>query len=221
MEKKEDKARIEITAPNMGIALFKIIGTSPLMISSFTEKAINKMRAAQEAGSRAKSKKAREARDFEKDYRDAMHVSTDGWPGIAAGAFRTGMVDACRLVGYPMTRAKLAIFIEADGLDSVVKTPLVRIIGTPEMVIRAERNDDGSMDLRSRPSWTTWMINPLRVRFDQDMFSISAITNLLLRVGLQVGVGEGRPNSKNSTGIGYGLFSVDPEVDVEIRQQYK
>jgi hypothetical protein len=32
--------------------------------------------------------------------------------------------------------------------------------------------------------------------------------NLFLRAGLQVGIGEGRPNSPNSFGLGWGRFEV-------------
>jgi hypothetical protein len=216
-----EKTFIHISPPNMGIATYRLIGTSPLMVSAFTQKAIIKMKAQQEAGSRAKSKKEREAKDFQQAYKDAMHISEDGWCGMPAGAFRTAMVDACRLVGYAMTKAKLAIFIESDGLDSVVKTPLVRITGKPEMNINPERNESGVMDLRARPLWMKWEINPFRIRFDQDMFGIDDVTNLLMRAGAQVGIGEGRPNSRNSTGIGYGLFDVKLEFDLVTKRKGK
>src|SRR5258708_11853135 len=135
---------------------------------------------------------------------------------MPAGAFRTAMVDACRLVGFAMTKAKLAVFIEKDGIDSVTAVPLVRIVGEPQMRIKPERNDDGSMDLRARPVWENWSIDPLRVRWEFDQFSEEDIYNLLLRAGAQVGIGEGRPNSRNSTGIGFGLWDVDPAFDWEI-----
>ena len=35
------------------------------------------------------------------------------------------------------------------------------------------------------------------------------VTNLLMRVGQQVGIGEGRPDSKNSAGMGWGTFNVE------------
>jgi len=35
------------------------------------------------------------------------------------------------------------------------------------------------------------------------------LTNLLARAGLQVGIGEGRPDSKNSAGMGWGLFQIE------------
>jgi hypothetical protein len=40
------------------------------------------------------------------------------------------------------------------------------------------------------------------------MFSLDDISNLLMRVGLQVGLGEGRPDSKKSAGMGWGTFEI-------------
>jgi hypothetical protein len=48
-----------------------------------------------------------------------------------------------------------------------------------------------------------------RVKFDADMLSIESLANLLSRAGQQVGVGEGRPGSKNSNGCGWGTFTVE------------
>lgn len=212
-ERLGEEKYLSIAPPNMKIVKFTLHGTSPLMVSAFTKKAIDKMKAVHEAGTVAKGKKIREKRDFESDFKEAFHRSTDGWAGMPAGAFRTAMVDACRLVGYAMTKAKLAVFIEKDGLDSVTQVPLVKITGEPrpwQNSIKPERNDDGSMDLRCRPVWETWSIEDFRVRFDADQFHIEDVANLLMRAGQQVGVGEGRPNSRNSTGIGFGLWDVDP-----------
>jgi hypothetical protein len=33
--------------------------------------------------------------------------------------------------------------------------------------------------------------------------------NLMLRAGQQVGIGEGRPDSPNSNGLGWGRFALD------------
>jgi hypothetical protein len=46
------------------------------------------------------------------------------------------------------------------------------------------------------------------VSFDADQFALGDIGNLLVRVGMQVGIGEGRPDSKKSAGMGWGLFEV-------------
>ena len=167
------------------------------------------MRETQEAGSTQKGKKHREPKNFEQCYEEAKHVSEDGWLGIAASSFRNGAISACRTVGYAMTLAKLAIFVEADGYDKGDGTPLVRLIkGEPQMWIAPTRNATGVMDLRARPMWREgWQIR-LRIRYDADMLTESDVVNLINRVGIQVGIGEGRPDSKKSAGIGLGLFKI-------------
>ena len=71
------------------------------------------------AGSQSRGKKVRTARDFDDDFEQAKHISTEGWVGIPAGSFRAAMISACRLVGFKMTLAKLSCFIIADGYDKV------------------------------------------------------------------------------------------------------
>jgi hypothetical protein len=197
---------VRISAPRLKTVAFHLIGTSPYMQARFAEKTLNKIRETQEAGSQ-KGKKERVPRDFKSDYEAAQYISSEGWNGIPAGSFRTAMIDCCRLVNFKMTYAKLSVFIEADGFDKQNGKPLVRIHGKHEMNIDGVRNATGVLDLRSRPMWRDWSVD-LRVRFDEDQFSLADVTNLLSRVGLQCGIGEGRPNSRDSTGIGFGLFKL-------------
>src|SRR3990167_8873837 len=118
-----------------------IEGTAPYVQARFSEKARQTMRDKQVAGSTARKGTKREARDFARDFEQAQHRSTQGWVGIPASAFRNAMIDACRRVGFQMTRAKMSIFIEADGFDVVDATPLVRLAaGDPEQVEHAVRN---------------------------------------------------------------------------------
>ncbi len=196
---------VQISAPNLRTAQFELIGTSPFVQLRFSQKAMNSMMDKMKGGSQSKSKKIREARDFNDDFIQAQHISTEGWCGIPAGAFRSAAISACRLVGFKMTLAKLSIFIEADGLDKVDGVPLVKIIGKPEPNTMAVRNATGVADIRCRPMWKKWSVN-LRVTYDEDQFSLQDVTNLLARVGQQVGIGEGRPDSRMSAGLGWGTF---------------
>ena len=68
------------------------------------------------------------------------------------------------------------------------------------------RNANGGFDIRVRPQWEQWGCI-LRVKFDADMFDLQSIANLVMRAGFG-GVGEGRPDSKMSAGMGWGTFSV-------------
>src|SRR5262249_8351311 len=149
-------------------AEFKLIGTSPLVQLRFSQKAMNTMMDKMKAGSQAKGKKVREARDFNDDFLQAQHISTEGWAGIPAGAIRAAMISACRLVGFKMTLAKLSVFVLQDGIDKVDAVPLIRIYGgEPEMNVMAVRNATGVADLRARPMWKEWELRP-RIQFDED-----------------------------------------------------
>lgn len=201
---------VTITAPNLRVAEFSCVGTSPLVINRFPAKAEAAMRAQQEAGGQAKSKKQRSPKDFEANFNDARYISEEGWDGINASAFRLAMIGACRLVNFKMTLAKLAVFIIEDGRDKLTSgTPLVRILGDePVMDVRPARNANGGFDLRARPLWKDWGCK-VRVQFDLDQFSLTDITNLMARVGIQCGIGEGRASSKMSAGLGWGHFRVE------------
>lgn len=204
---KQGAEVLTISAPNMRTAEFVIRGTVPYVQLKFSQKSSDIMRGKMEAGSQAKKGAKRPPRDFENDYSHALHVSEEGWHGIPASAFRNAMISACRIVGFQMTRAKLAVFVESDGIDATEGSPMVRIYGEPEMVIHHVKNQNGGTDLRARGMWREWHAT-LRVRFDNDMFSLTDVANLLTRVGMQVGIGEGRPDGKKSAGMGWGMFEI-------------
>jgi len=200
--------KVLISPPRLLTAAIPIRFVSPYVQHAFSQKAQLQMEETQRAGTQARSRKNRAARDFEAGYLAAQHRSQEGWLGIPAPAFRNAMIDACRLVGFKMTHAKLTIFIHADGFDANDGTPLVRITkGEPEIHKGWGRNANGGADLRWRPMWRECEAVP-RIRWDADQFSSADVLNLLARAGLQVGVGEGRPNSPNSNGLGWGLFEI-------------
>lgn len=210
MMKKEKKVHVEITPPNIQTAEFKLTGTAPYVQNKFSNKALQKLREAMEAGSTARKGKKKEPRDFKTDYEGAKHVSREGWIGIPAPCFRNAMVSACRLVGFHMTKAKLSVFVAADGYDADDDTPLVKISkGKPTPRIHPVRNATGVVDLRCRPVWREGWEAKVRVEFDADQFTLQDVSNLMMRVGRQVGVGEGRHDSKNSCGMGWGTFSIE------------
>lgn len=198
-----------IRAPHISTAAFTIVGTSPYVQNKFSSKAREMMRATQMAGSVGKKGKKREGKDFEACYQNAMHKSRQGWVGIPAGAFRSAMIGACRMVGFKMTYAKLSVFIEADGFDADDGTPLVKISkGKPHYHEAAVKNDTGVADIRARPMWDPGWEAVVKVRYDEDQFTLDDVSNLLLRAGLQAGIGEGRADSKNSCGMGWGEFRI-------------
>jgi hypothetical protein len=205
---EQQQQNVTIKAPNIKALGITIRGTAPYVQLRFSEKAQNTIKAKMLEGGAAKSKKNRAARDFKEDFIGAQHFAVEGWNGIPAAAFRSGLISACRLVGFKMTLAKLSLFIMADGFDAVDGTPLIRIKGKPQQCEHMVRNATGVVDLRVRAMWREWSTD-LRVQYDADQFTQADVVNLLQRVGTQVGIGEGRPDSKNSVGMGWGTFTVE------------
>jgi len=198
---------VRISRPKLRTATIPIVGISPYVQHAFSEKQRKLMEENQRAGQQSRGKKVRQPKDFDAVYEAAKHISKEGWLGIPAPAFRNAMISACRLVGIVMTRAKLSVFVEADGVDKNDGTPLVRIVGEPHIHQATVRNETGVADIRWRPMFEEWSAQ-VRVTWDEEQFSATDVMNLMLRAGLQVGIGEGRPDSPNSNGLGWGRFEV-------------
>lgn len=196
-----------IKPANIQTAEFSIKGTAPLVQARFSAKAMQAMMSKMAAGSTANKSRAKPARDFDDDFEQAKHISTEGWQGIPASAFRNAIISACRLVGFKMTLAKLSVFVKADGFDRVDGIPLIKFKGKPERTEMAVRNATGVADIRIRPMWREWS-SKVRISYDADQFTLEDVTNLMARVGLQVGIGEGRPDSRESAGLGLGTFEL-------------
>jgi hypothetical protein len=209
-KRSDEPTILTISAPNFQSAKVKIIGTAPLVMNKMSSQNRQKMIADMEKGSQTKKGTKRPPKDFDAVYKGAMHIADAGWYGIPASALRTAMVDACRLVGFKMTIAKLSVFIDPpDGFDKDDGQPLVRLtVGEPVRKDHAVKLANGSTDILARPFFYPWAAEPT-LTWDGDQFSATDVINLLARVGGQVGVGAGRPNSKNSTGMGWGTFKVE------------
>lgn len=203
------RAVFVIDPPNFQTVEVRIRGTAPLMIHKFSAKARKQIEAAQTAEHKVKQK--RPPKNYKAEFEGARYRAREGWDGFYAGCIRNAMIGAIRFVdGITMVKAKGLFFVEADGRDREDGTPLVRIIGKqPEHDTRPARNENGSVDMRNRPRYDDWEAL-LRIRFDADAISMEDVLNLLARAGQQVGIGDGRPGSPNSNGMGFGLFDIVP-----------
>jgi hypothetical protein len=214
MERKKKEEAITISAPKLQTICFRVIGDAPLVMNKFSQKAREEMHQKQEAGTTAKANKKREPKNFQASYNESRHISEDGWDGIPATAFRSAMIHACKIAGLAMTRAKLAIFVEPDGFDKDDNSPLIKITkGKPEYFETYVRLATGVPDLKARPMWKPGWEAAIRVTYDMEILTQSDIANLLMRAGRQVGICAGRPNSSNSTGMGWGTFRIAGEKD--------
>lgn len=205
-----------ISPARITTTIIKIQGTAPLVQNKFSAKMKRKMMDDMATPKNAKKNKTdRPPRNYDEDFIQAQHRMTDGSSGIPAPAFRAAMIDACRAANVVMTRAKMSVFVIPDGFDVEDGTPLVKLESPnpPERHEGLVRNDNGSADIRIRPMWRDWGAS-VTVQFDEDMITLDSVYNLLDRAGRQVGIGEGRPFSKDSVGQGWGTFIVAGGVGV-------
>jgi len=203
------QTQVIIAPPNFKTAEFLIKGNAPLVVHRFSAKTKDQMKQKMETGKAAASKKNRDAKSTDDIFNEGRYISAQGWDGFHAGAIRNALISACRLVGFKMTLAKMSLFVLADGVDKAEpQIPLIRILGC-----KATKQEDmarvetGQPYVTVRPAYHGW-IAKLRIRWDGDQFTATDVSNLLMRVGMQVGIGEGRPDSKNSAGMGWGTFDI-------------
>lgn len=212
LEKNIQKTKhtaIVISKPNFEQADFEIVGTAPFVQHKFSEKSRKGILEAQIVKSGTRGKK-RMPRDIEQEYKDAQHIGEKGEHGIPCAAFRGAMIDACRAAGFVMTKAKMSVFCVGHTFDRDDGTPLALLEGKPEVNESTVRLESGVASVAIRPMWRKWTAK-VRIRWDADQFGIQDVANLLTRAGIQVGVGEGRPYSKKSNGMGWGTFELVKE----------
>ncbi len=209
-EKREEQ--VIIKPPNFQTATFRLIGTAPLVIHRFSAKVKEEMKAKMEEGKSSASRKDRPAKSTEKTFQEARYVSAEGWDGFHAGAIRNALISACRLVNLKMTLAKMSLFVDADGRDKLEpQIPLIRIQGKAVKQEDMARVQTGEPYVTVRAAYHDWKAI-VRVRWDADQFRLKDVANLLARVGMQVGIGEGRPDSKHSAGMGWGTFRLEEKT---------
>jgi hypothetical protein len=209
------RTSVQIKAPDLRIATFKITGTSPLVIHRFSTKVKEQMARKQTEGKSASSKKNREPKNSDDTFNESRYISTENWDGFHAASVRNAMISACRLVSFKMTLAKMSIFVLEDGRDKFEpQIPLIRIYGKPVKQSDMARVETGQPYVTVRAAYHDWSAN-IRIRFDADQFSIEDVSHLLSRVGMQVGLGEGRHDSKNSCGMGWGCFTLESQPQVK------
>ncbi len=190
-------AAINLRPIERGTTVIPIVGTAPLIVHRFDEKAKEMMLQAQQTKTRAK----KEPKDPVAAFQRSMYRFADGGHGFPAVGFKAAMVDSARLFdGVKMTELRAALHVVGEGLDQ-----LIRIIGDgPRMREDTVRVGMGIADLRYRAEYTEWSAE-LVVNFIPSMISVESVVAIVDAAGLG-GIGEWRP-SKAKTGI-YGTFQV-------------
>lgn len=180
-----------------------IVGTMPLIVNRWSEKARTMMLESQQTKARTK----KEPKDPVALFQASKYLTTDGKDGFPATAFKAAIADAARLFdGVTMVQVKQSVVVEADATDN--RGDQLILINYGEVLMREDtpRNANGVADLRYRAQYNDWSAI-LHVTCIADQFDLASIGALVDAAGIG-GVGEWRPTSpKSKTGI-YGTFEV-------------
>ena len=185
-----------------------IIGTTPLIVSRFSEKAKRKMLDAQQG-----RRSPREARDPEAEYLASLYRLGDGY-GFPAVGFKAATVGAARFYGKDVKMTELRQFLWFTGqMADNADQPLVPIIGEPKMREDYVRlaGASRSADLRYRGEFTDWRA-VLVITYVQSSLSRESVLSLVDAGGMGVGVGEWRPERRGD----FGTYRVDEDAEIQV-----
>jgi hypothetical protein len=201
--------QVEISRIGRETLLVPIRGTSPLIMSKFSEKARRQMLDAQQG-----RRTPKQNRDPEAEYQAALYRMDGDRYGFPAVGFKAAMISASRFYGKAVTMTALRQFVFMKGeLTSADPQMLVEIVGTPRMredVVRLA-GPSRSADLRFRPEFPEWSTT-LTVLFVKNCISRESVLSLIDASGMGVGVGEWRPERDGE----FGTFEIDPDREVTV-----
>lgn len=186
-----------------------IIGTAPLIVHNWSDKAKRQMLDAQQG-----RKKVKEIRDPQAEYQSSMYrIATpegDGY-GFPVLAFKAATIGGARFYDKSVTMTMLRQCMFFKGVVTKADpAQLVPITGEPRMREDMVRVGQGT-DLRYRAEFTEWSAD-LIITFVTSSLSQGSVLSLIDAGGMGVGVGEWRPQKSGE----YGTYQIDTDKKVEV-----
>jgi hypothetical protein len=184
-----------------------ILGTAPLIVHRFSEKAKRQMLDAMQGRKTPKQNK-----DPDAEYEAAFYRTDEGGYGFPVIAFKAATVGAARFYGKAVSMTALRQFVFMDGpFSKAAGQKLAPITGTPHMREDVTRVGMGGTDLRYRPEFTEWSTE-IEVTYVKTMLTRDSVLSLIEAGGMGIGVGEWRPERKGD----FGTYTVDETRDIEV-----
>lgn len=200
-------AQVSISRIDAETLQVPIVGTSPLIVHKFSEKAKRQMLDAMQG-----RKTPKVAKDPDADYESSFYRLDDGGFGFPVIAFKAATVSAARFYGKSVTMTSLRQFVFMNGEFSKADgQKLARINGEPHMREDIVRVGMGGTDLRYRGEFSEWSTT-IEVVYVRSMLTRESVLSLIDAGGMGVGVGEWRPEKKGD----FGTYQIDPTRDVEV-----
>lgn len=206
--------QVPMEAPSISLSrieterlLVPIVGTAPLIMHRFSEKAKRQM-----LDNMQGRKNPKEVKDPDAEYEAAFYRFDDGRFGHPTLGFKDATIGGARYYGGNVTMVGLRQSLFFKGTQNTRDgMALTEIIGEPVMredVVRVNRG--AGTDLRYRPQFNEWMAT-LDVIYVRAMLTRDSVLSLIEAGGMGVGVGEWRPEKSGD----FGTFMIDPDRTVE------
>lgn len=213
-KKADAQTIIEIKPIKLQKARITLVGDTPLIVHSWSEKAKKEILAGQQK--QKKDKKARDIRDPYAEFMDACYwitpepeektpeafekaVANGAKFGFKTIAIKQAALAASYRAGYipNMTGMKSCFYINAvDGLRSENGEELAVIRTDKPPVFRQDSVKIGGIqktaDLRYRPAFVDWKIDIEVTLIDVGVFTMESIINAINMSGYMNGLGEWR-----------------------------
>lgn len=183
-----------------------ILGTTPLIINRFFEKAKRMM-----LDNMQGRKTPKQPKDPDAEYEACFYKMADGSPGFPVIAFKSATVGGARFYGKQVTMTALRQFLFFRGEVGADGRALTRIIGEPQIREDVVTVGRGGSDLRYRPEFRDWTAL-IDVTYATSALTRDSVLSLIDAGGMGVGVGEWRPEKNGD----FGTYRVDPDRAVEV-----
>lgn len=183
-----------------------ILGTTPLIVHRFSEKAKKQMLDATQG-----RRSPKEPKNPDEEYEACFYQFPDGGTGFPVIAFKAATVSAARFYGKQVTMVGLRQQIFFGGEMGVDGQMLARIDGEAKMREDVTRVGSGGADLRYRPEFREWATT-LEVTYVRSLLTRESVLSLIDAGGMGVGVGEWRPERSGD----FGTYCIDQNRQVEI-----
>lgn len=203
-----------MTTPTVSIAridsetlLVPIVGTAPLIMHAWSEKAKRQMLDAMQG-----RKSPKEPKDPDAEYEAAFYRTKEGGYGFPVLAFKAATVEASRFYGKTVTKVGLrqTLFFTGEYSPSAGQS-LVAVTGEPRLREDVVRVGMSGTDLRYRPEFPEWS-TALTVTYVKSSLTRDSVLSLIDAGGLGTGVGEWRPEKDGD----FGTYRIDPTREVEV-----
>lgn len=189
-----DAPALSIRRVKVSRALVPIVGTQPLIVHRWSEKAKRQMLDAQQG-----RKSPKEVRDPQADYESSLYRTETGY-GFPVLGFKSAIVSAARFFGKDVTMTSLRQSIFMSGVMSTDSTTLLTPIeGEPRMREDPVRLAMNTTSLAFRGEFPIWSAT-LDVSYAASALDTESVLALIDAAGLGVGVGEWRPEKRGQNG---------------------